>query len=176
MTEEPDGALYTLYKCYTLWDYCPNTYTFFGQVLEELLPPSSLLPGVSTHPLPAKSRSKCQRGPTWEKPTLWHLTGQRQCHARPEALTPDENTMACSLPADAGRAGRYGPRFLLLADTTGRRLSDSSSSPGTSGHPYSCARTPSFARRGECSLHSPIRDKAMLAKRLECVLQMAVSL
>ncbi|KAK2878462.1 hypothetical protein Q8A67_019253 [Cirrhinus molitorella] len=132
-TEEPDGALYTLYKCYTLWDYCPNTYTFFGQVLEELLPPSSLLPGVSTHPLPAKSRSKCQRGPTWEKPTLWHLTGQRQCHARPEALTPDENTMACSLPADAGRAGRYGPRFLLLADTTGRRLSDSSSSPGTSG-------------------------------------------
>lgn len=31
------------------------------------------------------------------------------------------------------RAGRYGPRFLLLADTMGRRLSDSSSSPGTSG-------------------------------------------
>lgn len=57
----------------------------------------------SPHPLPARSRSKCQRGPTWEKPTLWHLTGQRQCHARPEALTPDENTMACSLPADAGR-------------------------------------------------------------------------
>lgn len=49
-TEEPDGALYTLYKCYTLWDYCPNTYTFFGQVMEELLPPYSLLPGVSTPP------------------------------------------------------------------------------------------------------------------------------
>ncbi len=31
------------------------------------------------------------------------------------------------------RAGRYEPRFLLLADTMGRRLSDSSSSPGTSG-------------------------------------------
>ncbi|ROL51871.1 hypothetical protein DPX16_19390 [Anabarilius grahami] len=87
----------------------------------------------SLHPLPATSRSKCQRGPTWEKPTPWHLTGQRQCHTRPEALTPDENTMACSLPADAGRAGRYGPRFLLLADSVGRRLSDSSSSPGTSG-------------------------------------------
>lgn len=48
--KEPDGALYTLYKCYTLWDYCPNTYTFFGQVMEELLPPYSLLPGVSTPP------------------------------------------------------------------------------------------------------------------------------
>jgi len=28
-TEEPDGALYTQYKCYTLWDHCPNTDTFF---------------------------------------------------------------------------------------------------------------------------------------------------
>ncbi len=48
--KEPDGALYTLDKCYTLWDYCPNTYTFSGQVMEELLPPYSLLPGVSTPP------------------------------------------------------------------------------------------------------------------------------
>jgi len=39
-TEEPDGALYTQYKCYTLWDHCPNTDTFFwgGQVVKELLP------------------------------------------------------------------------------------------------------------------------------------------
>lgn len=74
----------------------------FGQVLVKLLPPYSLLLGVSTLPL-LRNRSKCQRSPTWEKPSLWHLTGQRQCHARPEAFTPDGNTMACSLPADAGR-------------------------------------------------------------------------
>lgn len=51
-SEEPDGALYTLYKSYTHWDHCPNTHTYtsYGQVLEKLLPPYSLLLGSPHSP------------------------------------------------------------------------------------------------------------------------------
>lgn len=96
------SSVHTVQMLHPLGPLPKHIHLFLGRWWRSCCPCSLSCRG-SLHPLPARSRLKCQLGPTWEKPTLWHLTGQRQCHARPESLTPDENTMACSLPADAGR-------------------------------------------------------------------------